>query len=50
VTAQPLLFYNLGDGFYLRSTGIVSFSLGQNAVVPVGLGLGSVFELPVRFR
>lgn len=46
VTAQPLLFYNLGDGFYLRSSGIASFDLGRNAVVPVGLGLGRVFELP----
>jgi hypothetical protein len=46
VTAQPLLFYNLGDGFYLRSSGIASFALGRNAVVPVGLGLGRVFELP----
>jgi hypothetical protein len=46
VTAQPLFFYNLGDGFYLRSSGIASFDLGRNAVVPVGLGLGRVFELP----
>ena len=46
VTAQPLLFYNLGDGFYLRSSGIASFDLGRNAVLPVGLGLGRVFELP----
>src|SRR5260370_16763565 len=46
LTVQPLLFYNLVDGFYLRSTGISSFDLGKNAVVPVGLGLGRVFELP----
>jgi hypothetical protein len=46
VTAQPLLFFNLPDRFYLRSTGIASFALGKNAVVPVGLGLGRVFELP----
>lgn len=46
VTAQPLLFFNLPDRFYLRSTGIASFTLGRNAVVPVGLGLGRVFELP----
>lgn len=48
LTVQPLLFYNLGDGFYLRSTGISSFDLGKNAVVPIGLGLGRVFELPSR--
>ena len=46
VTAQPLLFFNLPDRFYLRSTGIASFEIGKNAVVPVGLGLGRVFELP----
>jgi hypothetical protein len=46
ITAQPLLFYNLGSGYYLRSSGIASFALGRNAVVPVGLGLGRVFELP----
>ncbi len=44
LTIQPLLFLNLEDGYYLRSTGISTFNLGLNSVVPVGLGLGRVFE------
>ena len=44
LTLQPLLFLNLADGYYLRSTGISTFNLGRNSVVPVGLGLGRVFE------
>ncbi|MCW5736184.1 MAG: hypothetical protein KIS73_18790 [Enhydrobacter sp.] len=47
LTAQPLLFYNLERGLYLRSTGIASFNFGDtpNSVVPVGLGLGHVTQL-----
>jgi hypothetical protein len=47
LVVQPVIFYNLEDGFYLRSTGIASFNLGetQNGVVPVGLGLGRVAQL-----
>lgn len=47
LTVQPLIFYNLEGGFYLRSTGIASFNFGEtkNAVVPVGLGLGRVTQL-----
>lgn len=44
LTVQPLLFLNLDGGYYLRSTGISTFNLGLNSVVPVGLGLGRVFE------
>lgn len=44
LTIQPLLFLNLDGGYYLRSTGISTFNLGQNSLVPVGLGLGRVFE------
>lgn len=44
LTFQPLLFLNLADGYYLRSTGISTFNLGHNSVVPVGLGLGRVFQ------
>jgi hypothetical protein len=46
LTIQPLLFLNLEGGYYLRSTGISTFNLGHNSVVPVGLGLGRVFEGP----
>lgn len=46
LTLQPLLFVNLSDGYYLRSTGIATFNLGVNSVVPVGLGIGRAFERP----
>ena len=47
ITAQPLLFYNLPDGYYLRSSGIATFNLGaRTSVLPVGLGLGRVFDRP----
>lgn len=43
LTIQPFLFYNLSDGFYLRSSGITTIDFGrQRAVVPVGFGLGRV--------
>lgn len=47
LVVQPVLFYNLEGGLYLRSTGIASFNFGetQNGVVPVGLGLGRVAQL-----
>ena len=46
LTVQPFLFYNLSDGFYVRSSGITSIDFGrQTAVVPVGLGLGRVKRL-----
>ena len=46
LTLQPLLFVNLEDGYYLRSTGIATFNLGLNSVVPVGLGIGRAIERP----
>lgn len=46
LTIQPLIFYNLDNGYYLRSSGISTFDLGRSSVVPVGLGLGRVFEHP----
>ena len=43
LTIQPFLFYNLSDGFYLRSSGIATIDFGrQRAVLPVGFGLGRV--------
>jgi hypothetical protein len=44
LTIQPFLFVDLASGYYLRSTGISTSNLGLNSVVPVGLGLGRVFE------
>ena len=47
ITAQPLLFYNLDGGYYLRSSGVVSFDLAhRTTVVPLGIGLGRVISLP----
>lgn len=47
ITAQPLLFYNLDDGYYLRSSGIASFDLVHHtSVVPVGLGFERAIPLP----
>lgn len=46
LTVQPFVFYNLVEGFYLRSSGITTVDLGrQTAVLPVGLGLGRVVRL-----
>ncbi len=45
-TAQPIGFYNLPDGFYLRSTGTWTFDLaGNNSYIPLGLGIGKVWEI-----
>ncbi len=46
LTVQPILFYNLPAGHYLRSSGITTVDFGrQKAVLPVGLGLGKVMQL-----
>jgi hypothetical protein len=46
IQLQPLLFYNLADGYYLRSSGLVSFDLAhRTTVVPVGIGLGRALPL-----
>lgn len=46
LSVQPFLFYNLAEGFYLRSSGITTVDLSrQTAVVPVGLGLGRAVRL-----
>ncbi|MBS0560855.1 MAG: hypothetical protein JSR21_12440 [Proteobacteria bacterium] len=50
LTAQPILTYNLPGAFYLRSTGIWSFNLGDDpgghtTVIPIGFGIGKVWTL-----
>jgi hypothetical protein len=46
LTAQPILFYNLPDGFYLRSSGTLNFDLEKHSYyIPVGFGLGKVFNI-----
>ena len=45
-TLQPILFYNLPDAFYLRSSGTWTFDLENNSYyMPVGFGVGRVFPL-----
>lgn len=47
IQLQPLLFYNLADGYYLRSSGIVSFDLAhRTTAVPIGIGLGRTIAMP----
>ena len=45
ITAQPIVTYNLPDGFYLRSSGTWTFDLGNHtSVIPVGFGAGKVWS------
>lgn len=42
---QPFGFYQLGDGWYLRSAGIWTYDFETDAYsVPIGLGLGKVIK------
>ena len=46
LVAQPLIIYNLPDGWYLRSTAGLSFDLEQSQyVIPIGTGAGKVWLL-----
>ncbi len=47
LSAQPLIIYNLPDGWYLRSSATLNFDLerGHN-VIPIGAGAGKVFAKP----
>jgi hypothetical protein len=41
LTVQPIIFYNLPQGFYLRSSAIWNFDFENNlGFVPVGFGAG----------
>jgi hypothetical protein len=45
-TFQPIINYNLKDGWYLRSSATWNFNLENGAsYIPAGLGIGKVFEL-----
>ncbi|WP_062227748.1 hypothetical protein [Aureimonas frigidaquae] len=45
LTVEPVINYNLKDGFYLRSTATANFDLDTgDYFVPVGLGIGKVFK------
>ena len=44
--AQPLIFFNLPHGYYLRSSAAMTFNTANHTtVVPVGLGPGKVIQL-----
>ncbi len=46
LTAQPIVFYNLPQGWYLRSSAIWNFDFENNlGYVPVGLGAGKVMQM-----
>jgi hypothetical protein len=45
-TVQPIAYYNLDHGFYLRSSAIMQFNTYSHTdVVPVGFGFGKVIQL-----
>ncbi len=45
-TVQPNIFYNLHDGWYLRSSAIMRFDTSTHTTtIPVGLGAGKVIQL-----
>jgi len=43
--AQPLIFFNLSHGYYLRSSAAMTFTANHTSVVPVGFGPGKVIQL-----
>jgi hypothetical protein len=45
-TVQPNIFYNLSNGFYLRSSAIMQFNTYSHTdVIPIGIGVGKVIKL-----
>jgi hypothetical protein len=45
-TVQPNVFYNLHDGWYLRSSAIMRFDTStRTTTIPIGLGAGKVIQL-----
>jgi hypothetical protein len=45
-TVQPIIYYNLANGYYLRSSGIMNFdTYGHTSTVPIGFGVGKVIQL-----
>jgi hypothetical protein len=42
---QPFVFYQLGDGTYLRSSAVMTYDFEHSTyTVPIGLGIGQVFK------
>ena len=49
-TVQPNIFYNIANGFYLRSSGIMQFNTYSHTdVIPVGFGVGKVIKLDAGY-
>jgi hypothetical protein len=47
LAVQPLLIYNLPQGFYFRSTATWTFDLARSRYfIPIGAGVGKVWVLP----
>ena len=47
IGVQPLVIYNLNNGYYLRSTGIWNLAFGtEPSYIPIGFGIGKVWKLP----
>jgi len=45
MTLQPFVFYNLPQGWYLRSSGIMNYNLeNDDYYLPVGLGIGRAWK------
>jgi hypothetical protein len=45
-TVQPYAYYNIADGWYLRSSAIQQFNTSTNtSVIPIGIGVGKVIQL-----
>jgi hypothetical protein len=46
LTAQPVAVLQIGAGFYVRSTGLMTFDFeNKKYLVPFGVGLGKVFKV-----
>jgi hypothetical protein len=46
LTAQPVAVLQIGAGFYVRSTGLMTFDFeNEKYLVPFGVGLGKVFKV-----
>jgi len=51
LTNQPIIFFNLPDDFYLRSSGIWSFNLRNgDYYIPVGLGVGKIWPVAEKVK
>jgi hypothetical protein len=46
LTAQPIGIFQMGGGYYVRSSGVWTFDFeGDRHLVPFGLGVGKVFRV-----